>query len=303
MKKIKKTWYKLVDRDKYLEIKQEIRQDKVREKFSPSLINELSRINNQIATKTSLNFVHSGHMGDLLYALPVIKELAKTKECHLYVKLDEQYNENYYKHPSGNTLISKRSYNMLEPLLKAQTYLKSVKPYQGESIDVDLDLFRALPISNQFHSFRWYFHVTGIHADMTEPYLEVTPHEQVKNKVVIVRTFRARNSFVDYGFLKNYNDLLFLGTKEEYEELHKSIPNLEFYDVKDFLEMAQIIKASRFYISNQTMAYAIAEGLKVPRLLEAFPDFPVIFPTTTNGRDFYFQDQFENYVKDMFDRY
>ncbi|MCF1422179.1 hypothetical protein [Mangrovimonas futianensis] len=303
MKKIKKTWYKLVDRDKYLEIKQEIRQDKVRDKFSPSLMNELSRINNQIATKTSLNFVHSGHMGDLLYALPVIKELSKTKECHLYVKLDEQYNETYYKHPSGNTLISKRSYNMLEPLLQAQTYLKSVKPYQGESIDVDLDLFRALPISNQFHSFRWYFHVTGIHADMAEPYLEVTPHEQVKDKVVIVRTFRARNSFVDYGFLKNYNDLLFLGTKEEYEELHKSIPNLEFYDVKDFLEMAQIIKASRFYISNQTMAYAIAEGLKVPRLLEAFPDFPVMFPTTTNGRDFYFQDQFENYVKDMFDRY
>ena len=38
------------------------------------------------------------------------------------------------------------------PLLKEQSYLNSVTVYTNQTIDVDLDFFRALPISNQFHS-------------------------------------------------------------------------------------------------------------------------------------------------------
>lgn len=63
--------------------------------------------------------------------------------------------------------------------------------------------------------------------------------------------------------------------------------------------MAQIIKACRFYIGNQTFAYTLAEGLKVSRLLEAYPDFPVVFPTSKNGYDFYFQQHFEDYVETL----
>ena len=44
----------------------------------------------------------------------------------------------------------------------------------------------------------------------------------------------------------NYKNLIFIGTKDEYEDLKKEVPNLEFYDCKDFLEMAQIIKSSKF---------------------------------------------------------
>lgn len=197
-------------------------------------------------------------------------------------------------------MISERSFNMLLPLLKEQSYLNSVTVYTNQTIDVDLDFFRALPISNQFHSFRWYYHLVGKQADMTLPYLDVKPHNTIKDKIVIVRTFRARNVFIDYSFLKHYDNLLFLGTKDEYEDLKQSVPNLEFYDVKDFLELAQIIKSCKFYLSNQTFAYAIAEGLKVPRLLEAYPDYPVMFPTTTNGADFYFQEHFEAYFKTMY---
>ena len=39
--------------------------------------------------------------------------------------------------------------------------------------------------------------------------------------------------------------------------------------------MAQIIKACKFFIGNSSLGYDIAEGLKVPRLLEACPNFPV----------------------------
>jgi hypothetical protein len=42
--------------------------------------------------------------------------------------------------------------------------------------------------------------------------------------------------------------------------------------------MAEIIKASKFFIGNMSLQYIISEALKVPRLLEASPDFPAAFP-------------------------
>lgn len=298
---ILKFWYKITNnKSKYLEVKHAKREQKKRTTLNPEVLKTLKQFKDNIDSKSEINLSHSGHLGDLIYALPIIKELSKTKKCNLIVKVNQPYNGQYFKHPSGNIMISERSFNMLLPLLKEQSYLNSVTVYTNQTIDVDLDFFRVLPISNQFHSFRWYYHLVGKQADMTLPYLEVKPHKTIKDKIVIVRTFRARNVFIDYSFLKHYDNLLFLGTKDEYEDLKQSVPNLEFYDVKDFLELAQIIKSCKFYLSNQTFAYAIAEGLKVPRLLEAYPDYPVMFPTTTNGADFYFQEHFEAYFKTMY---
>jgi hypothetical protein len=85
--------------------------------------------------------------------------------------------------------------------------------------------------------------------------------------------------------------------KNEYDDLKKDIPNLEIYDCKDFLEMAQIIKSSKLFIGNMSVAYPIAEALKVPRLLEGCPYFPIVQPIGENAYDFYFQEHFENYFK------
>ena len=84
-----------------------------------------------------------------------------------------------------------------------------------------------------------------------------------------------------------------MGTKEEFDDMHFTVKNLEFYDCKDFLEMASIIKASKFIIANSSLVFPIAEGLKIPRLLEACPYFPAAQPHGINGFDFYFQSHFE----------
>ena len=88
--------------------------------------------------------------------------------------------------------------------------------------------------------------------------------------------------------------------KNEYDDLKKQVKNLEFYDCKDFLEMAEIIKASKFFVGNEGIGYAIAEALKVPRLLEASPDFPVIFPIGKKSFDFYHQIHFEKFFKELY---
>ena len=59
--------------------------------------------------------------------------------------------------------------------------------------------------------------------------------------------------------------------------------------------MAEIIKASKFFIGNMSLQYIISEALKVPRLLEASPDYPVAFPVGPNAFDAYHQIHFEKF--------
>ena len=79
-----------------------------------------------------------------------------------------------------------------------------MKNYNNQEIDINFDIFRELPVNIHFNSPRWYFHIAGIQVDLTDPYLYVEPHEKIKNKIVIHRTFRHRNQFINYKFLENY---------------------------------------------------------------------------------------------------
>ena len=295
-----KYWYKYSNKDKYREIKEKNRLEKSKAFYSVFFENQLIEISNSIKSEKILNFKHSGHIGDIIYSLPIIKELSKTHICNLYIDLDVPIARHAFKHTAGSVYINKKIYKKLVPLLNKINYISDSGVFENQKIHINLDLFRDLPFDLNFISFRWYFHLTGIQTNLSESFLDVEPHKTIKNKVVIVRSFRARNSFVNYKFLSKYDGLLFIGLKEEYDDLKKEVPNLEFYDVKDFYEMAQIIKSSKFYLGNQSFAYALAEGIKVPRLLEAYSDFPVVHPIGELAYDFYFQIHFEQLFEQLY---
>lgn len=296
-----KYWYKYTNKTKYKEIKNNLKNNGKLEAYNKYFSPVIDAINEKIATKKVLNFKHSGHLGDIIYSLPVIKELAKTHTCNLYIASDVAVEvKNYYRHPAGNVMLNNKLIAKLLPLLKKQDYLSEAAIWEGQEIDIDLDLFRDLPLDFSFLSHRWYFHIAGIQPNLTTAYLDVEEHPVLKDKVVIVRSFRARNHFADYSFLAKYDNLLFVGMKDEYDDLKATVPNLEFYDVKDFYEMAQIIKSSKFFLGNQSFAYALADGLKVPGLLEANPVFPVVYPLGENSYDFYFQQHFEAFFEKLY---
>ena len=208
----------------------------------------------------------------------------------------------YANHPSGNVYLDKRITELFIPLIKKQKFINNADIYKNENIDIDLDLFREIPIEIKFHSIRWYMHLTGIQVDMEKPFLEVDEHDNIKNYIVIVRSPRYRNDFINYNFLNNINDkIVCVGLKSEFQDLKNNIKNLEFYDCKDFLEMAKIIKSSRLFIGNECFAYSVAEALKVPRLLEASPNFPVVFPVGNKAYDFYHQVHFELFFKKLYE--
>jgi len=271
--------------------------------FDRKYKNIIEDIGNKISKKKELNFLHSGHCGDLIYSLAVIQKLSETHTCNFYVGLNKKIFPKYEKHPSGDVFINDHMMNLILPLLKSQKYLNIVKKHESEDIDINLDLFRELPVSLHYNSPRWYFHITGEHVDLSKPYIHLNHQSGFESKILIHRTFRYRNDFINYNFLRNYDNLFFLGLDYEYNDLKKQIPNLKIYETKNFLEMAQAIKSAKFFIGNLSVAYPIAEAMKIPRLLEACPESPVVQPIGGDAYDFYYQPHFEKWFKYLLKKY
>ena len=294
----KKLYYKIFKKDQKNVYKT---QEKINF-FKKNYENQIININNIIETKRDLNLFHSGPLGDLIYSLPLINKLSENHTCNLYVNLNKKFTYEYYKHTANGYFIDERTFKFLSPLLKKQKSLNIIKEYENEKIDINLDLFREIPVSFTFNSPRWFFAITGEHCDLSKPSLFVDDHTEIKNKIVILRSFRFRNIYINYNFLKNYDNLLYVGVEEEYQDLKKIIPNLEIYNCKDLLEMAQIIKSSKFFLGNMSVGYALSETLKIPRLLEASPETPFVQPVGNNGFDFFFQPHFEKWFKYLNDK-
>ena len=299
IKLLKKIILKIFDREKYNHLKSSEIIENDKEIFKKKFEEQINNIQNKINTKEKLNFLHSGHAADIVNVLPVIKELSKNHECNLYIQINKPLSKYYHKHPARGVYLNQKIYNMLEPLLKRQKYINKTDKFNNENIDVNLDLIREMPVNLLFDNTRYSFHVTGAQPDLTLPFLEADSHKNIKKKIVIQRTFRYRNRFINYKFLNDYKDLLFVGTKEEFEDMKLTVKNLEFHDCKDFLEMASIVKSSKFAIGNSSIVFPIAEGLKVPRLLEACPHFPAAQPHGANAFDFYFQSHFEKWFRHL----
>jgi hypothetical protein len=87
---------------------------------------------------------------------------------------------------------------------------------------------------------------------------------------MITRSERYTNPSLDYSFLKPYEeDLLFCGTQREWNSFCMSYDlNVRKLNISNFLDLAQAINQCRFHITNQTQAFQLSEGLKVPRMLE-----------------------------------
>ena len=294
---LKKIFYKLTSKKKYNNLKGEIGKEEIKNWYRLNFQEKISKIQKTIDQKKELNFLHSGHLGDIIDSLALIKELSKTHKCNLFIQANKKSIANNSNHPAGNFFLNEKMVNKLLPLLKAQVFLNHVDVYTNENINIDLNLFREIYIKMNMASTRWYFHITGVHADLSSPYLTVDSHKEIKDKVIILRSLRRNNVLISYSFLKKYKNLIFIGLEDEFNELKKQVPNLGFYNCKNFLEMAQIIKGNKFFLGNITFGYCLAEAMKVPRLLECCHDgdLAAVHPNGKNSYEFFFQDHFEKW--------
>jgi len=279
MKILINKYYKFFDQKKYFEIKNLYREKKRQEFLKKFFYKKIKKFRN--LKKKNINFLHSGQLGDIICSLPVIYHLSKKHSCNLYLNIDKK-----------NSFLNFEIYKKLLPLLKKQPYIKNIDIYKNQSIDVNFDLFREFPFL-WFNLNKIFLQLTGLNFDLNKKFIFVKKIKKFSNKVIILRSLRRQNLSLKYNFLNKNKNLIFIGLKDEFFNLKKKIPNLKYYNCKDFLEMSIIINSSKLFIGNNSFGFHLAEGLKVKRILEKSSEGPDIIPFGSNGYEVFFQCDFE----------
>ena len=234
------------------------------------------------------NILHSGQAGDILYSLAAAKTF---KHVNFYIK--------------QTNLMSKEAIDNLIPLIKSQPYIIDAKIYERERIDFDFDRFRefagvsASPLSYTF------LNLYQRQYNIAHPWLDsINIEKQELSNIIINRTRRYVGNLDYREIVNSFKDsITFIGMKDEYEVFVRDFGDVRYYKPIDLLEAAKIIRGSKMFIGNQSVCYAIAEGLKHPRLLEVSPDCPNCHPIGEDGysswQDTDFLEIIKNYMEYM----
>jgi hypothetical protein len=265
---------------------------------------------------------HFANPGDAVAILPALKKYweitgRKVILCQQVGQLAQYYAGAVHPtvNESGqNVCCNQAMFDMLKPLVESQPYIHSMEKYEGQKIDLDFDVIRGktfVGMPNLMLQSWVSFAFPDLAYDYSKPWVtldgECPPQvlEQVKGKAIINFTERYRNPVIDYFFLKNYApELIFAGTEKEHwlfcNAWQLNIPRLE---VKDFLEYAYAIKASRFFLGGQSLGWNIAQSVGHPRIAELCNYAPNVQPGV--GEDsygFFHQTGVEYYFRVLYNK-
>jgi len=240
---------------------------------------------------------HSGNAGDAIYSLSSLRDHAiKNNIAYNFdLLLNQPSGFTDETHPLGSVMMNEGMANFLKPLLESQDYINEVNLVTGAKpmYYFDLDRFR-----------KDYYNLSAgnIQNWIANSYPELRPNlseqclfvEPIKTDYILVnRTTRYNNIFIDYTFLDRYENVYFIGLEKEFKRMAIHSDKIKHLPIKDAYEMAQYIAGCKLFIGGQSMAFAIAEQLKVKRVLEQYILAPNVIPQGGEWYTFHTNDQFK----------
>ena len=232
-------------------------------------------------------YKHSGTFGDLIYSLSVVKKLGAGAFAIALNNIETCVARYGYRPDEVDIMHKGRftvaDFNLIEPLLRRQSYITDVVPWKGIH-DIDLDQFRGVLFrgfeGNYVEAFYRTFNLPFTADVYDETWLEADPLRMAS--VVINRTFRYRcpSGTASWQNLLEQANItqngIFVGSDEEHEDFEKSTGfRVQYYPVKDFKELADIIAGADLFMGNQSAAYSIAMALGKSSVLETIKIKPL----------------------------
>ena len=204
-------------------------------------------------------FVHSGKLGDIIYALPTIREMGGGI---LILAPDA----------CAGDLLTRDGFENIKPLLLEQPYIRAVEYCPKMEPDprvVNLNYWRwpNRPGKNLAEFVLGRFGKRLAAADAA--WISVKQPWRVSS-VVINRTDRYHGG-VQFGWdkvLAQYPHAVFVGTHTEWASFVAEFGYITHWPTENLLELASVIAGCDLFVGNQSCAQAIAEGLKKPLILE-----------------------------------
>jgi hypothetical protein len=207
-------------------------------------------------------FLHSGHIGDIIAFLPLMRKLGGG---HLVIT-------DHNKTPQ--LMMEGFKYESLKPLLECQDYISGVS-FEKHPKDIDFDVT----------GFRKHWG-TGTIIEMQakelgvepciEKWLEVKPNLNLQGKIVCCRSTRYRNdSFPWLEIVNRIRDrVVFIGVHDEYGNFVDKFGKVDRFLTINCLDIAQAIAGSDMFIGNQSSPFWIAAGLHHSLIQETCLDVP-----------------------------
>jgi hypothetical protein len=274
-----------------------------------------------------VKFRHSGNIGDIIYSIPCVKAMLKTiadqsrsggpnfgsvpdEQVKAKWLLHTDIPANYIPgtlHPCGNVRMTAKFANAMREFLLRQSWVDSVEVapfFHKKEIDVDLDEMRDINVSMDKGSivdyYAWTFAVQ--YDNICDPWVQASDMmEDYSEYVIVSRSHRYRSPLIRYEFLSGCELVGFIGLDNEYDDFRRYCPQARRISLQSnrrsaYEIAASVIKSCRMFIGNQSFFYALAEALKVPRLLEVSP----ICPNVRQYGRYAYSALHENVMKDYF---
>ena len=86
---IQKILLKFFNKKKYSLYKNEKVRINNKNLYENIIEKKLDKIDEALKNKENISFLHSGHLGDIINSLPLIKEVSKDKKCNLYIEINK----------------------------------------------------------------------------------------------------------------------------------------------------------------------------------------------------------------------
>lgn len=267
-----------------------------------------------------LTLKHSMPAGDLLSLLPGLKNIWEDtgKRWIIYQRVNLEYGDLYgayigakYSIKNENdtpVTMNKAVFEALTPLLQYQDYIEEFNEWKGEHVDYDMDLLRQMDTTMPYGSIsRWPWYIwPEMACDLSVPSLDVSSafftdiplHEYI----LVNRTERYNNMLISYAFLNKYKGrVLFIGLPNEHEIFCKQNGiEIPLFNVSNFFDLGVALNNCKLFIGNQSMAFQIAEHLKIPRILEVCKQLPNVIGSGPGFYDFLNQRSLEYCVNKLY---
>ncbi|GAB5099243.1 hypothetical protein [Caballeronia sp. HLA56] len=234
--------------------------------------------------------LHSGNLGDIVYSLPTCRAL-DINHLILNVCADPGF---------GGRVLTEGAARALVPLLLAQgflrrvTIIKSGVPWEYASpsdlgVDYILDSFRASFTNHRLHLLYAHAVPFNLMVDGAQPWItldEKASKPRIKEEPYIVVSLTSRyrrygHAYYEYLFRDVPADrVFFVGVGNDQIE-RRNIGGTVF-QTSNFADLASLLANAALFIGNPSFAYALAEGLKVNRLVEV-PEDNNVYPLDGSG--------------------
>ena len=162
-----------------------------------------------------------------------------------------------------------RAGESLAALIEAQPYVSAVD-WKAAPEGVNLDAWR--------HHYQGHLNLCDMvcecfglpHPPREQPWLFVEPRRE--SRVVFHRSSRYHNWNFPWrrAYERYHRDAAFVGLPEEHRDFSDYVGPVSYLHTEDMLELARVIAGAELFVGNQSSPFAVAEGLKVPTVLEIY---------------------------------